>query len=240
MLMIVISCLLPLHLIVFADETASPVRIAADALGDHVSIHSELQEQYLNGPLQDIASYADGTQELSRPAKITLTWNTEIDEAYAAENGISTEGCNYTLYFGKTEDFSDAETYSTAETSYQVTNLELSATYYWKVASEIGGKYYESETASFTTESFGPRNLYVSGITNVRDLGGYTTMNGDTVRQGRIIRCGKLHNTDGSRKSQIRVLPKCGTSSASNRRSSCARRQTMSTAGSLPACSERM
>ena len=105
MLMIVISCLLPLHLIVFADETASPVRIAADALGDHVSIHSELQEQYLNGPLQDIASYADGTQELSRPAKITLTWNTEIDEAYAAENGISTEGCNYTLYFGKTEDF---------------------------------------------------------------------------------------------------------------------------------------
>jgi hypothetical protein len=200
MLMIVISCLLPLHLIVFADETASPVRIAADALGDHVSIHSELQEQYLNGPLQDIASYADGTQELSRPAKITLTWNTEIDEAYAAENGISTEGCNYTLYFGKTEDFSDAETYSTAETSYQVTNLELSATYYWKVASEIGGKYYESETASFTTERNGPRNLYVSGVTNVRDLGGYTTVNGDTVRQGRIIRCGKLHNTDGSRK----------------------------------------
>lgn len=195
-----VTCITPTVLITFAEESAPPVRILAASLGDHVSVHTDLQEQYLNGPLQDIASYADGTQELSRPAKITLTWNTEIDEAYAAENNISTEGCNYTLYFGKAEDFSDAETYYSAETSFQVTNLELDTTYYWKVASEIGGKYYESETASFTTEPNGPRNLYVSGITNVRDLGGYTTLDGDTVKQGMIIRCGKLHNSDGSRK----------------------------------------
>lgn len=195
-----ISCIVPTVLIAFADEAAPPVKILAASLGDRVSVHTDLQQQYLNGPLQDIASYADGTQELSRPAKITLTWSTQIDEAYAAENGISAEECTYTLYFGRAEDFSDAKTYSTAETSYQVTNLELDVTYYWKVASEIGGKRYESETASFTTERNGPRNLYVSGITNVRDLGGYTTLSGDTVRQGRIIRCGKLHNSDGSRK----------------------------------------
>ena len=169
-------------------------------MGDNVSIHSELQEQYLNGPLQNIADYADGTAELSRPAKITLTWNTEIDEEYAAEKGVSADECKYRLYFGKSDDFSDAEIYSTSETSYQVTNLELDTTYYWKVASQIGGEDHESETASFTTERNGPRNLYVSGITNVRDLGGYTTLNGDTVRQGRIIRCGKLHNSDGSQK----------------------------------------
>ena len=186
--------------IVFADEPLPPVRIVASPLGNHVSIHSDLQEQYLNGPLQGIADYAAGTEELSRPAKITLSWNTEIDEGFAAENGVSTEGCDYTLYFGKAGDFSDARTYHTAETSYQVTNLELDTTYYLKVASEIGGELYESEPASFKTERNGPRNLYVSGITNVRDIGGYTTLNGDTVKQGRIIRCGKLHNSDGSRK----------------------------------------
>ena len=128
--------------IVFADEPLPPVRIVASSLGNHVSIHSDLQEQYLNGPLQGIADYAAGTEELSRPAKITLSWNTEIDEGFAAETGVSTEGCDYTLYFGKAGDFSDARTYHTAETSYQVTNLELDTTYYWKVASEIGGELY--------------------------------------------------------------------------------------------------
>ena len=198
--LIPLSCIAPSVLIVSADEPTAPVRIVAASLGNHVSIHSDLQEQYLNGPLEEIASYADGTAELSRPAKITLSWNTEIDEAYAAENGVSADGCTYTLYFGKSDDLSDAVTYSASETSYEVTNLELDTTYYWKVESEIGGERYESETASFTTERNGPRNLYVSGITNVRDIGGYTTLGGDTVKQGRIIRCGKLHNSDGSAK----------------------------------------
>ena len=197
--LILISCVSPSVFIVSAEDSA-PVRIITNSLGNHVSIHSDLQEQYLNGPLEEIASYADGTKELSRPAKITLSWNTEIDEAFAAENGVSADGCTYTLYFGKNDDLSDAVTYQTSETSYQVTNLELAETYYWKVTSEIGGERFESETASFTTERNGPRNLYVSGITNVRDIGGYTTLNGDTVRQGLIIRCGKLHNSDGSRK----------------------------------------
>ena len=196
-LFISIPCIAPSALVVSADDSA-PVRITAASLGDRVSIHSDLQEQYLNGPLQDISSYADGTEELSRPAKITLTWNTEIDETFAEENSVSADECTYTIFFGKSGDFSEAKTYYTAETSYEITNLELNTTYYWKVTTEIGGERYESDTAAFTTERSGPRSLYVSGITNVRDIGGYTTLNGDTVKQGQIIRCGKLHNSDGS------------------------------------------
>ncbi len=199
-LLVAVSGVIPFAVITFAEEADPPVRIIAESLGSRVPIHSDLQEQYLNGPLQEIASYADGTAELSRPAYVTLSWNTEIDEAYSAETGITAEECNYELYFGKTCDFSDAEIYDTSDTSWQVTNLELNATYYWKVESEIGGERYKSETASFTTERNGPRSLYVSGVTNVRDIGGYTTLNGDTVRQGRIIRCGRLHNSDGSQK----------------------------------------
>lgn len=177
-----------------------PVTIVANALGDHVSIHTEVQEQYLNAPMQDVAEYTDGTEELSRPAPITLTWSTKLDESYARDHGISADACEYTVTFSKSADLSDAVLYSTDETSYQVTNLELDTAYYWKVSTEIDGKEYESETTSFTTERSGPRVLYVDGITNVRDIGGYTTMSGDTVRQGRLIRCGKLHRSDGSLK----------------------------------------
>lgn len=210
-LFIAISCVSHYVTVVSADESVPPVKIIANSLGNHVVIHSDLQEQYLNGPLENISSYAGGTEELSRPAYVTLSWTTEIDEAYAAENGVSAEGCTYTLYFGKTDDFSDAETYTTSETSYEVTNLELNTTYYWKVESEIGGGQYESETVSFTTERNGPRNLYVSGVTNVRDIGGYTTLNGDTVKQGQIIRCGRLHNSDGSQKINAKgIAEMCG------------------------------
>ena len=58
---------------------------------------------------QDITNYANGTAELSRPAYITLSWNTEIDEAYASENSISSEVGTYTLYFDKSDDFSEAQ-----------------------------------------------------------------------------------------------------------------------------------
>lgn len=81
-LLIVIFNIIPLAVITFAEESIPPIRIITESLGNHVSIHSDLQEQYLNGPLQDIANYADGTAELSRPAYVTLSWNTEIDEAY--------------------------------------------------------------------------------------------------------------------------------------------------------------
>ena len=92
-LLIALSCIANYHVIGYAEEPIPPVQILTEPLGDRVSIHSELQEQYLNGPLEEIASYADGTTELSRPAKLTLTWNTVIDEDYAAQTDVSAEGC---------------------------------------------------------------------------------------------------------------------------------------------------
>ena len=55
-LFIAVSCIVPTVMIVSADELTPPVKILADSLGDHVSIHSELQEQYLNGSLEAVAS----------------------------------------------------------------------------------------------------------------------------------------------------------------------------------------
>lgn len=180
------------------DDAPQPVTITPVALGHNVSIHSELQEQYLHGPMQEIANYACGTSELSRPRKLALSWNTALDETFAAAHELTTDGCSYTVLFGKTPELSDAKVYTTTALSCEVTNLELNTTYYWQVSTELGGETYESPVSTFTTEKNGPRNLYVSGITNVRDIGGYTTLCGDTVRQGMILRCGQLSNSSGN------------------------------------------
>lgn len=56
----------------------------------------------------------------------------------------------------------------------------------------VDGSEITSGTACFTTSEQGPRNLYVDGLTNVRDIGGWKTDSG-RVKQGMIYRCGRLN-----------------------------------------------
>ncbi len=64
-------------------------------------------------------------------------------------------------------DMSDADVYSVNTNEIEIYNLKIAKTYYWTVA--INGK--ESEIKSFSTCTNAPRNLYVDGVTNVRDFG---------------------------------------------------------------------
>jgi len=82
-----------------------------------------------------------------------------------------------------------------------VYNLLLDTEYSWFVRTEEG----ESECSSFRTEDLPPRVLWVDGVSNIRDIGGYKTADGKRVRQGRVYRTSELaisvpggHCTDGS------------------------------------------
>lgn len=69
----------------------------------------------------------------------------------------------------------------------------IGETYCWTVSALYSGnKSYVSETGRFTTDAQGPRNLYVDGVTNVRDLGGWATEDGGRIRQGLLFRGGRL------------------------------------------------
>ena len=87
-------------------------------------------------------------------------------------------------------------------------NLELGRTYYWKIWSDVKCRNYShgstlkaacpcgrgrmavaSQTASFTTEDIPPRWIMLEGKAgNIRDLGGWKTLDGRRVRQGLIYR----------------------------------------------------
>lgn len=71
----------------------------------------------------------------------------------------------------------------TNQTEALITNLDLARTYRWRVLS--GG---ESAGASFTTDSHPPRLLTAGGVYNMRDLGGWTGLNGRRVKTGKIFR----------------------------------------------------
>lgn len=68
-------------------------------------------------------------------------------------------------------------------------NLMIATTYEWYVC--IDGE--RSETYEFTTDSQAPRMLYVDGISNVRDFGGFETADHKyRVRQGLLYRTSEM------------------------------------------------
>ena len=174
----------------FAYEDGLTFNLAS--LGDNVSIHTDLQSEYLEDNYFNVADYADGTKELSRPLPVTLTWVTDT-----GSTGLNADEIEYEIKISEFEDLSSARTLTSTGTSCEVYNLKIGTDYYWNVtASDNENNSYTSAVATFTTESIGPRNLYVDGITNVRDTGGYLTVDGKYTKQGMIYRCGRLNAND--------------------------------------------
>lgn len=168
-----------------AEEDAFAIAV----MEDEVTFHTQLQQDALDAGAEHISEYSNlGKDELSIPEGITLNWTYESD--------LLPEF--YTVTLSRNEDLSDplvlkAEGGS-GTGSCTVQNLMLGTDYYYTIsAGDIISDVY-----SFTTSSEGPRNLYVDGVTNVRDIGGWMTNSGGRIRQGLLIRCGELNEAEST------------------------------------------
>ena len=98
-------------------------------------------------------------------------------------------------------DFSDAITVDVAggsKRSLEVYNLYKGVTYYVRVtAKNSKGDALVTANGTFETTDLGPRFMYVDGVCNMRDLGGYTTADGKTLVQGIAYRSGHLKPSGG-------------------------------------------
>ena len=148
-----------------------------DADKGKIVLHSDVQRVFLSGPLENVNLYARGAEELSRPLTPTFTW----EEAKAP----------YTVYLSDNYNYSNALTYSVDDAKISFSNLKINTKYYYQVMS--GDEVIKQDT--FETSSQLVRNLYISGVTNARDLGGYTTKEG-VVKQGVLFRMGRLNKND--------------------------------------------
>ncbi len=139
-----------------------------------VIIHTKVQQAFLNDTVGNVNLYARGVEELSRPISPTFSWN-------GGNNA-------HTVTISENSDYSDGMVYQVSKSEVSFQNLKIDTKYYYKAESS-GILVYED---SFTTSDELVRNIYISGVTNARDLGGYPA--GETkVKQGLIYRTGRLN-----------------------------------------------
>lgn len=144
-----------------------------------VQIHSVIQRVFLNGPLEDVNLYVNGSEELSRPQDVSFGWSEEY------------QNCN--VYLSENKDYSDSVVFTTNWNRVIFNNLKIGTTYYFYVETNDNEIIHED---SFTTSSEIIRNMYISGVTNARDLGGYPISGNRTLNQGLIYRTGRLNEND--------------------------------------------
>lgn len=151
------------------------------------TIHTNLQLDYIEDQVESISQYGKGTEEKSIPIPIELTWSVQKADDLSVDS--------YEITISEKQDLSDAQSFTSKTESVKIPNLKVGTEYYWRVKAIIGEKNYESDVATFTTTDECPRNLFVEGVTNVRDIGGWETEDGGRIRQGLVIRCGRLNHS---------------------------------------------
>ncbi len=105
-------------------------------------------------------------------------------------------GCSVTgskILVSEYEDFSSSKVYSLSsdETKVDVYHLKTNTQYYYRIDISLSNGTQTSVSGRFKTADT-PRFLSVDGVRNMRDIGGYKTLNGKTVRQGMLYRSTEL------------------------------------------------
>lgn len=138
-----------------------------------------------------IRSYLDSTETHRQYYWLSNYSGTRYDNQYLTLEFNMTGG-PYTVYFSEKSDFSDAVTIQTMSNTIKNSILIPGKTYYWKVEGAfsphaIGGGKIKVKDAPV-------RWIQIDGTGNVRDMGGWKTSSGKTVKYGMMYRGQNIDN----------------------------------------------
>ncbi len=149
-----------------------------------VDFHSEIQNRYIDAEnYLTTFGIASGSSSKEYPEPINISWTSDAKEADFIVNVYEK---------GETSPYLS---YQTKENQTSIYNLKINQEYQYEVVVKDGNEeLVKSDLVDFSTSPKGPRNLYVSNVMNIRDLGGHG------IKQGLIYRSGRFNETDGTTK----------------------------------------
>ncbi len=156
------------------------IKLLTPKNGENVVLLRDRHLEYISNPIADpeaskkiewLNLKATG-QDMSYPNPVMFSFEPAVDgEIVLARKG------------------GDTRTYKALAGKAEITNFYIDAEYEWYVC--IDGE--KSEISTFHTDAQTPRMLYVDGISNVRDIGGFYTVDGKKrVKQGYVFRTSEM------------------------------------------------
>ncbi len=188
--------LIPLALSLSGCTTGIPTEVTfQNTSGESGSIHTDFQQSFLDAVDNDkFISEQDqetfGRTSSSKPNPIRFSWKYKSDSIKKPNKAI--------LKISEDENLiSDVWTYETTNKELDVYNLKVNTTYYFNISLDYNGTVFTSETYSKKVSDTALRNIYIDGVRNVRDIGGYKVDNG-VIKQGLLYRSAEYNGTFGS------------------------------------------
>ena len=164
---------------------------------------TDIQYAYLSSEnIADTSPY-NGNMSVSAPNPIRLSWSGQNIKEYKV-NIYSDEDLKNLVV-----------SYKTGNTHYDFYNDELNKTYYWTISSSDGTSKSKASSFVYNPTISQPRNLYIDGVENFRDIGGwgaYSEANGykNFMKQGMIYRSGRFNEYDDEEEKSVNTITKKG------------------------------
>lgn len=157
-----------------------PTITASPAEGEKVNL--------LSGKVYDVATKYEmciteqyfPSGDVYAPDDVRMSWKSEEGASY------------YTVRIGTDKKLKDAQEYVTMEQNLAISDLYSGTHYYYQVVATFKEKTVKSRIFDFETAAL-PRTIYIEGVSNTRDMGGYLTEDGKhRIRQGMVYRGGTM------------------------------------------------
>ena len=171
------------------EVVPSEVRLDVDNVDVSLGIHTEEHNKLLTAEDPDalVGSRTTyyGLTSNSKPRPLSFSWK--------ETNDINQEATRYEVVVSENQDMSNPTKYEAKSLSLDVYNLKINTKYYFRVDSIHSSSIFSSEISSFTIEDSAPRNIYVDGVENIRDLGGWNIGEGRVYKQGLLYRTAQFN-----------------------------------------------
>ena len=155
---------------------------------DVVEIHTDFQQQYLDSEDKDVFIYENrfkiATFSNSAPKMNKVTYTISSDNGVAPKKVM--------VNVSTSRDMANSMSFVGDEKETNIYNLKVGTTYYYQVSAEYLSTF-TSEVKSFTVNDDSLRNIFVEGVENVRDLGGWDIGENKIYKQGLIYRTAQFN-----------------------------------------------
>ena len=194
-------------------ENPKTVEINITTTLENIDIHSELQNELINSDNPDIwvYQYASKTQQKATESN-SFPNSFDIEYNITSNNNVKPR-----KVYVDVSAFSDMDSYMRFEGDEHkatVNNLKINQKYYYRVVAHYVSDF-TSEPKSFTVTTSKIRNIFVEGVENCRDLGGWDIGDDRIYKQGLIYRTAQF-NYGGSNNTYVSAPSKNGLKTLKN------------------------